>query len=290
MTVHVLHNPKAPRRAARASNFVTASLRSQGQRVVPIAQRTAEGTSTALEDAVDRGEIERLVIAGGDGLVHLAIQHLAQTTIPVTIVPVGTGNDFANAIADHLGSTRHRSISADLIRVTRNDGSMKWAASVAIAGFPATINSRANQMNRVWGPNVYALAAARELPTFERQRISLRIDSTEISTDTAMLAIGNTKYFGGGMLPCPNALPNDHLLHLTSIEGVDRRGLLPHLLGREGGTDERDEVRKLTGTSIDIESQRCDFWADGEPLGASPLRFEVVPEALQIEHVVSGKH
>ena len=87
------------------------------------------------------------------------------------------------------------------------------------------------------------------------------------------------------MLPCPDAVPDDGLLHFTSIEGVDRRRLLPHLLGRAGGTADRHEVLRGTGSRIEIETAGHDFWADGEPLGASPLILEIVPEALRIEQV-----
>ncbi len=261
------------------------SLRAEGTRVIDLARPSPEAASAALALAVERGEIERLFIAGGDGLVHLAIQHVAATSIPVTIVPVGTGNDFVAALDQRMSKTTTNGISTDLIKVSTPGGSQSWAASVAIAGFPADINQRANTMSRRWGSNVYAVAAALQLPHFERRTIRLTVDSEKITTNTAMLAIGNTRYFGGGMLPCPDAQPDDHLLHFTSIEGVGRIGLLPHLLGRAGGTADRKEVRRERGRRIEIESQGELFWADGEPVGTSPLTFEVVPDALKVERV-----
>ena len=215
MSAHVLHNPTAPRHVQKASRSVISALRAQGHRVTVLAHPTSKATSEALKRAVEGAEIERLVIAGGDGLIHLAIQHVALTDIPVIICPIGTGNDFARAIQEHTASRQETGLSSDLIRITAHNGAVSWAASVAIAGFPAEINARANTMSRHWGANVYSIAAALQLPHFERRTITLSVDELMVSTNTAMIAIGNTKYFGGGMLPCPDALPDDHLLHLT---------------------------------------------------------------------------
>lgn len=285
MAEHVLHNPSASRASQRAAQSIMANLASSGKQVVDLSAPTPAAASAKLGDAMHRGDIDRIVLAGGDGLIHLAIQHLAQTDIPVTIAPIGSGNDFANAVREHCEGTGSIGLSADLVRATGNDGKITWVASVAIAGFPADINERANTMRRIWGSSVYALAAARELPAFRRRTFEVSIDAIPLTTDSAMLAIGNTKYFGGGMLPCPDALANDGLLHFTSIENVDRRRLLPHLLGRAGGTADRKEVLRGIGERIEIETVGHHFWADGEPIGTSPLTFEVVPNALKIEQV-----
>lgn len=263
-----------------------ARLRADGERVVELGGATPEACSLALQSAIARNEIERLVIAGGDGLVHLAIQHLATTDLPVTIAPVGTGNDFARALHDQFGSGTSTTKPTDLIRVSRNGEYFRWAASVAIAGFPADINRRANNMDRRWGSSVYTMAAIRQLPSFTRRTFELSIDGIPVTSDSAMLAIGNTKYFGGGMLPCPDALPDDGVLQLTSIESVNRAGLLPHLIGRAGGTANRKEVLRGAGQRIDVQDTGHDFWADGEPLGPSPLTFEAVSGALCIEGIM----
>lgn len=283
--MHVLHNPSASRSAQKAARSIIARLRADGENVVDLSAPTPVAASIALQSAVANGDIDRLVLAGGDGLVHLAIQHIATTNIRVTIAPIGSGNDYATAVREHDEATKTTGVHSDLIRITTHGGATVWAASVAIAGFPADINARANEMGRFWGSNVYALATTRELPNFTRRTIEASIDGIPITTDSAMLAVGNTRYFGGGMLPCPDAVPDDGLLHFTSIEGVDRRRLLPHLLGRAGGTADRNEVLRGTGSRIEIETAGHDFWADGEPLGASPLILEIVPEALRIEQV-----
>lgn len=265
----------------------------EGHEVTDLTGDSAEASAAALKQAVDDGAIERLVVAGGDGLVHLAIQHLAQTGIPMEIVPSGTGNDFfagATRVVDAVDSKGL--VHVDLLRVSVQDApTPRWVASIVIGGFPAAINARANTMSLPLGSHIYTAAALLELPRFSRSQVSYKISSdfgdfdlgdvTGIS-DTAMLAIGNTCYFGGGMLACPEALADDGLLHFTSIEGVGRIGILRHIQKQKGGTADRGEVQRHTGNRCEIDSAGVELWGDGERLGLSPATIEVVPRALTL--------
>jgi len=218
----------------------------------------------------------------------MAIQHLAETGIPVTLIAGGTGNDFAVGI-QHVTSPMapNGSRNVDLLRVSTADSeTTRWVASIVIAGFPAAINARANKINLPIGSSVYTLAAIAELPTFSRTQVAYEIDegSSQVrrTSDTAMLAIGNTRFFGGGMLACPEANADDGLLHFTSIEGVGRLGVLRHIQGQRGGTAGRDEVQRHVGTRVEITSAGIELRGDGERIGASPATIEIVPGALTL--------
>jgi len=262
-------------------------LRGAGHAVVELTGSSPEESSSAVQDALERDEVELLVVAGGDGLVHLAIQHLAMTAIPLAIFPTGTGNDFAGALGLTSTLPLERVISrhaqaVDLLRVSAPGGEVRWVASIAIAGFPADINARANRLPSRLGSQIYALAAVAELAKFRRVTVEVQIDGEKMTTDTAMLAIGNTSLFGGGMLACPDATATDGLLHLTSIDGVGRLGILRHLRGRTGGTADRPEVIRHRSKSIEILTPGIDLWGDGEPITATPVRIEVVSSAINV--------
>ena len=261
----------------------------EGHEVIDLTGASAEASADALRNAVTDGTIERLVLAGGDGLIHLAIQHVAESAIPVTIVASGTGNDFAMGLQHAANPVPASGIqSVDLLRVTTADQPTdRWVASIVIAGFPAAINARANNLSLPLGPSLYTVAAIAELPRFSRSKIAYQItggdDDVRRITDTAMLAIGNTRFFGGGMLACPDALADDGLIHFTSIEGVGRLGVLRHIQQQKGGTADRTEVRRHVGTRVEIETAGIELWGDGERVGQSPATIEVVPNALMID-------
>lgn len=289
MAVHLLRNPRSGR-GAQPNSISESRLGSElaGHEVVDLTGDSAPDSSLALREAVARGEVERLVVAGGDGLVHLAIQEVAATGVPVAIIPEGTGNDFALALSEvsrpvRMGEPR----LVDLLRVTTSDSpEPRWVATIVIAGFPAAINARANDISLPIGRSVYTVAALAELPRFSRTQITYAIDhgesTLERTSDSAMLAIGNTSFFGGGMRACPDAHVDDGLLHFTSIEGVGRIGILRHIQGQRGGTADRDEVIRHVGTKVEIFSAGIEFWGDGERIGQSPATIEIDPGALTL--------
>jgi diacylglycerol kinase (ATP) len=98
-----------------------------------------------------------------------------------------------------------------------------------------------------------------------------------------LLAIGNTAYFGGGMKVCPGARPDDGRCQIAIIGPVSRRTFLrvfPKVFKGGHVTDRR--VTMLEGTEVSIDDVAVDIWADGDPLGPAPMRFEARRGALQI--------
>lgn len=253
--------------------------------VIDLTRDSASASSQALATAVAANEVERLVVAGGDGLVHLAIQHMAGTNVPMRIVPVGTGNDFAMGIQRAISpASPDGTIELDLLRVKTADGGIGWVASILIAGFPASVNRRANAITLPLGPAVYTAAAIAELPKYERIKVDYELsgadESVNRATDAGMLAIGNTCFFGGGMLACPDAAPDDGLLHFTAIEGVGRVGILRHIQRQKGGTADWDEVQRHVGTRVELRTPGVELWGDGERIGVTPATVELEPRAL----------
>jgi len=283
---HVLRNPASQRgKSADAVSTHLATL-TAAHDLVDLTGHDEAGSVTALADAVAAGEVERLVIFGGDGLVNLAIQKIVHRDIEAMIVPVGSGNDFATALGleESVDSTWPSTSPVDLLRVeTLDAGSApRWVASIAIAGFPAAINARANSIKFNLGAQVYTAATVLELPRFRRLSMDVAVDGEALELDTAMIAIGNTRFFGGGMLACPGASHDDGLLHVTSIEGVGRMRLLRHIAGRAGGTENRPEVLRRSGTRFEIHNDGVEIWGDGEFIAMSPLSIEIDPGAIQI--------
>ena len=289
MRVHVLRNPAGGSNATRhAAALAVGRLRGAGHDLVELTGSSRDDSVKNLGSAIAAGDVETLLVAGGDGLVNLAIQHLAQTTITLLIAPTGTGNDFASALGLASDSSLDRLLvqlprPVDLLRIRSASGDT-WVASIAIAGFPATINARANSLALPIGSSIYTLAALIEPPTFGRLQAKIRVGDTSLELDSAMLAIGNTSLFGGGMLACPDAIPDDGLLHLTSIEGVGRVGILRHLQGRSGGTADRPEVLRRAGKHVEISTGGIAIWGDGEPIATTPATIDLVPAALQVHY------
>ena len=72
--------------------------------------------------------MDALVVVGGDGIISLALQVLAQADIPLGIIPAGTGNDHAREFGI---PTKDPEAAADVVVDGVLDDRSTWAASWA---------------------------------------------------------------------------------------------------------------------------------------------------------------
>jgi diacylglycerol kinase (ATP) len=231
--------------------------------------------------------MKRLVVAGGDGLLHHALPAVADTEVAVGIVPIGTGNDFARALGldDDIEIAVDAALSdpspIDLIAADPVSGEpTAWAASVVTGGFSGRATERANRLLFLRGQQRYTIAALLELAALKPMELTLDLDGTVHQLDATLFAIGNTRYFGGGMAICPDARPDDGLLHVTVIGAASRltfARVLPTVFsGRHVDHPGVQTFRaRCVGVTVD-----CDLWADGERFINEP--FRAAPAALNV--------
>ncbi|GJM37556.1 MAG: hypothetical protein DHS20C19_09230 [Acidimicrobiales bacterium] len=289
-TVHLLVSPDAGRgRAGGARETVLSELAAADVEVVDITGADAVGSGRAVADVVAAGA-GRLIVVGGDGLVHLAVQAVATSDTVLGVVPVGTGNDFARGIDglsddDLRASVRTALGPASPVDAIRTDHG--WVASVATAGFSGDINGRANRLRFPRGPSRYTVATLVELPGMHTHDITVTIDGETFTTPAVLLAVANTGWFGGGMHICPDADATDGLLELTIVADVGRLELLRFFrLVFSGRHLDHPKVHAHRGREIRVEAPDLAFWGDGEPLGAAPTTMTAVPGAL----LLAGAH
>ncbi|OLT49503.1 diacylglycerol kinase family protein [Cellulosimicrobium sp. CUA-896] len=187
-TVGLVVNPTAGRGRGRvAGERTAAALRDAGHTVhdlgapsLPLAQESADA-------AVRDGAVDTLVVVGGDGMVHLGVNAVAGTTVPLGLVAVGTGNDFAHALALPTGAVgpaldalTHALTGAltgavagagvravDAVRVTGPHlPAPRWYAGVLSAGLDAAVNAHANAATWPRGRARYARSALREISRY----------------------------------------------------------------------------------------------------------------------------
>ncbi|MFE3500948.1 diacylglycerol kinase [Kitasatospora sp. NPDC059160] len=290
--VTVLTNPAAGTgHAEPAAHRAVARLRALGVEVDPQAGRSADD-AVRLARAAAAGGADAVAVVGGDGMINLALQALADTAVPLGVIPAGTGNDHAReyglpigdpeAAADVIAAGRTRAV--DLGRITGPDGSVRWYGSVLASGFDSLVSDRANRLRWPRGRMRYNLAILAEFANLKPLpfRITLA-DGTVIERDLTLAAVGNTRSYGGGMLICPAALPDDGLLDVTLVDAMPRLRIarfFPTLF--KGTHTSHPEVTTLRTASLRIESPGITAYADGEFITALPADVTVRPEALHL--------
>lgn len=235
--------------------------------------------------------IERLVLCGGDGLVHQCLPALVHTDVDVAVVPVGTGNDFARA----FGVDGHNAVAIAAVAPDQGDVALvdlvragdRYAASVVTGGYSGRVTDTANQIRFPPGSAKYTLAALREIGRLGATPATLTLDPegpepTVLDGDMTMFAIGNTAWFGGGMQICPTAEPTDGMLDVVTVGPIGRFAFARWLPKVFGGTHtEHSTVRVARAAAVTVETAER-LWADGEPFVSTPVELTVEQRALRL--------
>ncbi|MEB3367162.1 diacylglycerol/lipid kinase family protein [Saccharopolyspora mangrovi] len=248
------------------------------------------GTESAVRRAVE-DHADVLAVVGGDGIAHLAVQACAESATALAIIPAGTGNDLARSLgiprepvaaalaaakAISTGARRH----VDLGKVAGTG----WFATVLCAGFDAKVNARANRMRWPRGQRRYDIALVRELIGLRSRSVRLETEHGVLDTEATLIAVGNTRWYGGGVPICPDALDDDGLFDVTVVGRVPRRELLrilPRL--RTGRHVDHPAVTTLRAKSVRLGGDNGWLaYADGEPQARLPLTIRCTPGALSV--------
>lgn len=272
-------------RGARVGRVAAATLRERGHRVREMAGRDGDEAAALAAAALADGP-DGLVVVGGDGMVHLAAQQMAGTSVPLGVVPAGTGND----IARYLGVPRRDPAAAARIvldgRIRKIDLALadsRYYATVLAAGFDSQVNERANTMTWPRGQMRYNIAIAAELRTFEPIRFCLELDGTRRDLDAMLVAVGNGPSYGGGLRMCEGADLDDGMLDVVVIKPVSKVELVkvfPRLFRGTHVTHPQYEHHRVSRVSL--AAPGISAYADGERLGALPMTVEVAPRALTV--------
>lgn len=293
LTVVVAVNPMASFGKRReVGPRVIERLRAAGHTVVALDEANVELLRREAKRAVAAGA-DALVVVGGDGMVNLGINIVAQTGIPLGIVPSGTGNDLADglgipvsdtdaAIALLLAALQRppRRIDAGIVR---HGGLSTWFGCVLSAGFDATVNERANLMTRPRGRSRYVLALLRELATLRPIPYRVVADGVPLDTDALLIAVANNRSIGGGMRVVPHAGLDDGMLDLFVVKDMPKWRFLRLFPKVFSGTHtELDEVSFLPARTVTIDAPDVVAYADGERIGPLPVEVSVSPGALLV--------
>ncbi len=291
MRASLIINPAAGRGAGQIHGpSIVGHLAQLGVTLQTFYSESPGGVTSLVKQQAQTGQ-DMLIVAGGDGSVHEAVNGWMQAGggAPLAVIPIGTGNDFSkmltsgsdwrtacNAIAN--GETR----AVDVGRC--ND--FYFANSLGI-GFDAQVAHTANRMQWLHGNLVYGIAVAGTLlfrhrtPTVHLQHAGGMLD-----TPITLIAVSNGCCEGGAFKLAPHAKIDDGFLDVIVAQGLSRLGILalvPRVL--RGSHLGRPGIMEIKTTGLLIESEAgLPVHADGETryTDAKRLEIEILPLRLTV--------
>jgi len=284
--IALLTNPTAGKgRGAAVAARALPRLRDAGYVVRNLVGRDPAEARHLAEQCVADG-VESLVVVGGDGMVHVAVQALAGSATRLGLVPAGSGND----VARYLGVSRTDDGAATAVVAAGRERVIDLArvgptyfVTVLCAGFDAVVNERANRMRWPRGQMRYNLATVAELRTFRPISYVVDLDGEEQRFDAMMVAVGNGPSYGGGLRITEGAELDDGLLDVVVIRPMSKLELVrtyPKLF--KGTHVHHPDYRHHHAKRITIAAPGITAYADGERIAALPLTVEIAPAALRV--------
>jgi len=291
MRATLIINPAAGRGAGQKLSAAIVSHLAQLDIAVQPFYSDSPGGVTRLVKQQLHVQPEMLIVAGGDGSVHEAVNGWMQAGggVPLAVIPIGTGNDFSKMLA--AGPDWRAACQSIANRKTRevdvgrcND--FYFANSLGI-GFDAQVAQTANRMQWLRGNLVYGIAVVDTL-LFRHRTPMVHLQNKIGTLDTAitLIAVSNGCCEGGAFQLAPHAKIDDGLFDVIVAQGLSRLGILalvPQVLrgkhlGRPGIVDFKTD--KLL-----IESEAgLPVHADGEIryTNAKRLDIEILPQRLTV--------
>lgn len=234
-----------------------------------------------------RNDVEMVIIGGGDGTLNGIVDVLLETKLPLGILPLGTANDLARTLG--LPQTipeACQAIAADHLRyIDLGCVNGKHFFNVASLGLSVKITKRLSSgAKQRWGVLAYAFTAMQVFSQTRPFSAELRANGESISVRTLQIAIGNGRYYGGGMAVASDAAIDDQRLDLYSLEVKRWWQMIPLLLTmRRGEHATLPWVRSIQAQTIEVYTRRpYAINTDGELTTETPATFRVVPKALAV--------
>jgi diacylglycerol kinase (ATP) len=252
---------------------------------ISVLQYRGEATSIAKK-AADGHDI--VVAVGGDGTVNEVLNGIIGTQAILGIIPAGTGNGFARALGLplHLEEACQVLVEEHIREIDVGRVNGRCFLGTAGVGFDALISKFAGErlgpMRGMW---VYFFAGTLTFYRYTPQLISVGIDSRVIEVSPLLVAIANTKRYGGRALIAPDARPDDGLFDVCVIQDMSAARLLRHLPKLFTGEHTRlSDVAMYRGRNITIDApEPIPVHVDGEAIDSrSRIQFTLLPAAMRV--------
>jgi diacylglycerol kinase (ATP) len=298
----LIYNPTSGRRRQRRFAEIehAARILKDAGIIAELAPTTAPGAATKIaRQAVDqrRGMV---IACGGDGTINEIVNGLARSQVPMALLPAGTANILAKELgipwdipraARLIAGGQVRRIALGMALPTGGNHSSNMSSegryflSVAGAGPDGAIVNCVHQgLKKSTGVVAYWVEGFRQL--FRYGFPQMHVHSAGKHRQATIIVVGRTAHYGGPFKITTEASLFEDSFEFLTHSTRSRLGYLACLPAMWMGTlRKRDGIETWKATDVICESVGTEpvyAQVDGEPVGALPITFRIVPDALSI--------
>ncbi|MCO5591200.1 hypothetical protein L7F22_045181 [Adiantum nelumboides] len=218
------------------------------------------------------------------------------------LIPLGTGSDFARTFGwsnnpieavDRIVKGQRQRIDVGFAKADQgNDG--RYFVNVADVHLSAKAGYHAARYKR-FGNLCYVIGALQAFTSHKNQDLKIQVDDGEWkqASQVTALAIGNAKYFGGGMKITPRADPSSRDFEMVTLQNFKWFDFLVNLHKLYNGTHtsvknvfcervHKVELREVALGGSEPKRKEVFIQADGEHVGFLPATIKIFPEAIDL--------
>ena len=261
-----------------------------------LSERPEHLIELAAQAARDGAEL--VVAVGGDGTLSETVNGLmlAGGGPDVATIPLGTGMDFVrtygiptrfdDAVRTVLdGATRRIDVGRVSYLTWAGEAAVRYVVNVGSVGMSAAVAQRANAMSKALGGRAtFFYALVRVFLAWRNTEIDVTLDEARRSARMHDVIVANGRYHGGAMRLAPEAEPDDGLFDVLMIGDVNKIDFVttaPKLYRGTHLSHPKVDLVKAHTVAVDAR-ERLPIELDGEQVGTTPARFEIVPSALRV--------
>ena len=228
-------NPTAGKSDSRQKIYDMAdSLRQKHGLDVQCILTKKQGHATELAQKLcESGEELRFYACGGDGTVNeVANGIIGYDNAAMSVIPVGTGNDFLKNFGDDAEKFRDAENLWDGPQFPMDaiDVNGRIALTIACSGIDARVAKDVHNFSEspiLDGKSSYIVSL---MVNFLFKGIgshwTVELDGEAVEDDYALVAVCNGRYYGGGFMPVAEARMDDGVLNTLVVKKVNRRTFL----------------------------------------------------------------
>ena len=280
--------------------------------VMTIGPRDGEAAAAqAVRDGCDR-----VFVAGGDGTLNEVVNGLLEAKglerVPIGLVPLGTGNDFARML--HLSEKPEEAIASlfDAREVPVDVGTLNGRAFINTSGggfISEVTEALDDRLKSIAGKLAFLIAGGQVVLEYEPVPVRIEVPAGDfkplaydaedglaegegwrtegglkvLNTTPHLFAVCNARQIGGGRMIAPHARIDDGWLDVCLVDAMPTLEFVALLSKVAGGSHLEDaRVRYFRVRTMEMTFDRpVKVNTDGELLEASTCSYRVLPGAAR---------